>query len=169
MEHQTEEKDSYSTVIALTHRASPVINKRRCATHQWILFMTGASTSRRSQQSRSGKSKAEIYINTRNTFCRTWSLSNATFSFGTSASWRSSSSKSAAVYKMSSKSDDFSLRYGDITIFKNTNGRLAIPALAGLLVKIAKDRHRNRTKKNAENNKKCGRRVRPTWYAPACL
>jgi len=32
--------------------------------------------------------------------------------------WRSSCSKSAAVYKISSKSDDFSLRYGDITIFK---------------------------------------------------
>jgi len=32
--------------------------------------------------------------------------------------WHSSSSKSAAVYKISSKSDDFSLRYGDITIFK---------------------------------------------------
>jgi len=29
-----------------------------------------------------------------------------------------SSSKSAAVYKISSKSDEFSLRYGDITIFK---------------------------------------------------
>ena len=55
---------------------------------------------------------------TRNTFCRTWSLSNATFSFGTSTTWRLSSSKSAAVYKISSKSDDFALRYGDITIFK---------------------------------------------------
>jgi len=32
--------------------------------------------------------------------------------------WRSSSSLSAAVYKISSKLDDFSLRYGDITIFK---------------------------------------------------
>jgi len=32
--------------------------------------------------------------------------------------WRSSSSKSAAVYKISRKSDDFSLRYGDISIFK---------------------------------------------------
>jgi len=32
--------------------------------------------------------------------------------------WNSSSSKSAAVYKISWKSDDFSLRYGDITIFK---------------------------------------------------
>ena len=31
---------------------------------------------------------------------------------------RSSSSKSAALYKISSKSDDFSPRYGDITIFK---------------------------------------------------
>ena len=31
---------------------------------------------------------------------------------------RSSSSKSDAVYKISSKSDDFSLRYGDISIFK---------------------------------------------------
>ena len=32
--------------------------------------------------------------------------------------WRSSSSNSAAVYKISSKSDDFSLKYSDITIFK---------------------------------------------------
>jgi len=32
--------------------------------------------------------------------------------------WRSSSSKSVAVYKISWKSDDFSLRYGDISIFK---------------------------------------------------
>jgi len=32
--------------------------------------------------------------------------------------WRLSSSKSAAVYRISSKSDDFSLRYGDISIFK---------------------------------------------------
>jgi len=40
----------------------------------------------------------------------------ATFSF--LITWRSSSSKSAAVYKISSKSDDFSLRYGDILIFK---------------------------------------------------
>jgi len=50
------------------------------------------------------------------TFCRTRSLSNATFSF--LITWRSSSSKSAAMYRISSKSDDFSLRYGDITIFK---------------------------------------------------
>ena len=40
------------------------------------------------------------------------------FSFGTSATWRSSSSKYAAVYKNSSKSDNFLLKYGDITIFK---------------------------------------------------
>jgi len=53
---------------------------------------------------------------TRNTFCRTWSLSNATFSF--LITWRSSSPKSVAVYKISWKSDDFSLRYGDISIFK---------------------------------------------------
>jgi len=32
--------------------------------------------------------------------------------------WRSSSSKSAVVYKISWKSDDVSLRYGDISIFK---------------------------------------------------
>ena len=56
-----------------------------------------------------------IYI-TRNTFCRTRSLSNATFSF--LITWRSSSSKSATAYKISSKSDDFLLRYGDISIFK---------------------------------------------------
>ena len=52
----------------------------------------------------------------RNKFCRTRSLSNATFSF--LITWRSSSSKSAAVYKISLKADDFSLRYGDIMIFK---------------------------------------------------
>ena len=46
----------------------------------------------------------------------TRSLSNATFSV--LITWRSSSSKSAAVYKMSWKSEDFSQRYGDITIFK---------------------------------------------------
>jgi len=53
---------------------------------------------------------------TRSTFCRTRSLSNATFSL--LITWRSSSSKSAAVYKISSKLDDFPLRYGHITIFK---------------------------------------------------
>jgi len=53
---------------------------------------------------------------TRTTFCLTRSLSNATFSF--LITWRLSSSKSAAVYKISSKSDDFSLIYGDISIFK---------------------------------------------------
>ena len=57
-----------------------------------------------------------IIINNNNTFCRTRSLSNATFS--SLITWRSSSSKSAAVYKISWKSDDFSLRYGDISIFK---------------------------------------------------
>jgi len=57
-----------------------------------------------------------IIIITRNTFCRTSSLSDVTLSF--LITWRSSSSKSAAVYKISSKSDDFSLRYGDISIFK---------------------------------------------------
>jgi len=46
----------------------------------------------------------------------TWSLSNATFSF--LITWRSSSSKSAAVYKISWKFDDFLLRYGDISIIK---------------------------------------------------
>jgi len=45
-------------------------------------------------------------------FCRTQSLSNATFSF--LITWCSSSSKSAAVYKLSWKSNDFSLRCGDI-------------------------------------------------------
>jgi len=53
---------------------------------------------------------------TRNTFCRTRSLSNANFSF--LITWRSPSSKSAAVYKILWKSDYFSLRYGDISIFK---------------------------------------------------
>ena len=44
-------------------------------------------------------------LKTRNTFCRTRSLSNATFSF--LITWRPPSSKSAAVYKISLKSDDF--------------------------------------------------------------
>jgi len=56
------------------------------------------------------------FLWTRNMFCRIRSLSNATFSF--LITWRSSSLKSAAVYKISWKSDDFSLRYGDISIFK---------------------------------------------------
>jgi len=43
-------------------------------------------------------------------------MSNATFSF--LITWHSFSSKSAAVYKISSKSDDFPLRYGEISIFK---------------------------------------------------
>jgi len=49
-------------------------------------------------------------------FCWSRSLSNATFSF--LITWRSSSSKSAAEYKISWKWDDFSLRYGDISILK---------------------------------------------------
>ena len=59
---------------------------------------------------------AVINKKTRNTFYRTRSLSNTTFSF--LITWRSSSLKSAAVYKISWKLDDFSLRYGDISIFK---------------------------------------------------
>jgi len=55
-------------------------------------------------------------------FCQTRSLSNATFSF--LIMWCSSSSISAAVYKISSKSDDFSLRYGDRSIFKKVAVRL---------------------------------------------
>jgi len=50
---------------------------------------------------------------TRKTFCRTRSLSKCNF-FSFLITWHSSSSKSAAVYKISWKSDDFSLRYGDI-------------------------------------------------------
>ena len=50
-----------------------------------------------------------IIAETRNTFCWTRSLSNATFSF--LITWHSSSSNSAAVYKLSSKSDDSSLIY----------------------------------------------------------
>jgi len=53
---------------------------------------------------------------TRDTLCQTRSLSNATFSY--LIMWRSTSWKSAAVYKISWKSYDFSLRYGDILIFK---------------------------------------------------
>jgi len=55
-------------------------------------------------------------VKTRNTFCRTRSLSNATISF--LITWRSPSLKSTAVYNISWKSDDFSLIYGDISIFK---------------------------------------------------
>ena len=50
---------------------------------------------------------------TRNTFCRTRSLSNATFSF--LITWRSSSSKSAAVYKISWKSMIF---HWDMAIYR---------------------------------------------------
>ena len=57
-----------------------------------------------------------LLFSTKKSFCRTWSLSNATFSF--LITWRSPSSKSAAVYKISWKSHDFSLRCGDISIFK---------------------------------------------------
>jgi len=55
--------------------------------------------------------KQAIIIITRNTFCRTRSLSCATLSF--LITWGSSSSQSAAsaVYKISSKSDDYSLRW----------------------------------------------------------
>ena len=45
------------------------------------------------------------HFHSKNTLCRTRSLSNATFSF--LITWRSSSSKYAAVYKISWKSDDF--------------------------------------------------------------
>ena len=55
-------------------------------------------------------------------FCQTQSLFNETSSLLTT--WRSSSSKSAAVYKISSKSNDFSPRYGDITIFTMAAVRL---------------------------------------------
>jgi len=65
-----------------------------------------------------------IFALTRNTFCGTSSLSNATFSFFITC--RLSSSKSAAVYKISWKPDDFSLRYGDISIFKMAVGPSAI-------------------------------------------
>jgi len=57
----------------------------------------------------------ETFVTKRNTFCRNRSLSNATFS--SLITWRSPSSKSAAVYKISWKAD-FSQRYGDISIFK---------------------------------------------------
>jgi len=67
-------------------------------------------------------------FSTRNTFCQTRSLSNATFSF--LITWRSSSLKSGAVYQISSKSDDFSLKYGDISIFK-------IPAIRHLEIVLA--------------------------------
>ena len=60
---------------------------------------------------------SEYYNNTRNTFCRTRSLSNATFSF--LITWRSSISKSAAVYKVSSKLDDFSLETWQYNDFQN--------------------------------------------------
>jgi len=56
------------------------------------------------------------FINKKYTFCRTRSLFNATFSF--LITWRSSNSKSTTVYKISSKSNDFSLSYGNISIFK---------------------------------------------------
>jgi len=53
------------------------------------------------------KHHSETILNrTINTFCRSRSLSNATF-FSFLITWRSSSSKSASVYKISWKSDDF--------------------------------------------------------------
>jgi len=55
--------------------------------------------------------------NKKYTFCQTRSPFNATFIIFYHI-WRWSSSKSAAVYKISWKSDYFSLRYGDISIFK---------------------------------------------------
>ena len=61
------------------------------------------------------RNRSDFNLNTKYVLS-TRSLSNATFSF--LITWRSSSSKSAAVYKISWKSDDFSQRYGDITIFK---------------------------------------------------
>ena len=54
-----------------------------------------------------------IFKTTINTFCRTWNLSIATFSL--LITWHSSSSKSAAAYKISWKSDDspiFNFFYG---------------------------------------------------------
>jgi len=62
---------------------------------------------------------SEIFLQTRNTFCRTRSLSNVTFSF--LITWRSSSSKSAAVYKISWKSDDFF--YWDMAIYRFSKWR----------------------------------------------
>jgi len=56
-------------------------------------------------------------IKTRNMFCQTRSLSNATSSF--LITWRSSSSKSAAVYKISWKPDDFSLKIWRYNDFQN--------------------------------------------------
>ena len=53
----------------------------------------------------------------RSGFCRTRSLSNATFPF--LITWRSSSSKSAAVYKISWISDDFSQRLWRYIDFQN--------------------------------------------------
>ena len=52
---------------------------------------------------------------TRNTFCRSVIIQ---WNFFILITWRSSSLKSAAVYKISWKSDDFSLRYSNISIFK---------------------------------------------------
>jgi len=52
---------------------------------------------------------------------------HASFSF--LITWRSTSSKTATVYKISWKCDDFSLRYGDISIFKMAAVRHLVIAL----------------------------------------
>ena len=68
------------------------------------------------QNSTNSNHAVKFIIMTRNMFFQTRSLYYATVSF--LITWRSSSSKSAAVYKISRKSGDFSQRYGDISIYK---------------------------------------------------
>ena len=69
--------------------------------HQWIYHIPVHT------------STTAVETTTTKKVCRTRSLSNATFSF--LITWRSFSSKSAAVYKIL---DDFSMINGDMSIFK---------------------------------------------------
>jgi len=62
------ERPSY--VIALMRRPSPAINKRRRATHQWILFMTGSDdvtpkTTEQNLIARIGKTEDDVTNNSR--------------------------------------------------------------------------------------------------------
>jgi len=86
-------------------RSRPKFSKRCCLWHVHVYWIWSGSAAVCRTYSGKIDFSAPKVITTRNTFCRTQSLSNATFVF--LITWRSSSSKSAAVYKISSKSDDF--------------------------------------------------------------
>ena len=101
----------YLTVV---HIVTSLLITRHVTVYNRLLF--NYRHNHHEYQRRKKTSLIKTITITRNTFRRTRSLSNATFSF--LITWRSPSSKSAAVYKISSKSDDFLFRYGDISILK---------------------------------------------------